>query len=66
MGKKLEELVVTPAQKVLGYRIFADGAIFHADYEVIRELPDGNWLVKYPQAIIKGLNLRSSVENKEE
>jgi len=42
--------VVTPAQLSEGY-FLKDGAfIYERRYQVVRQLPDGNWLVCEPRA----------------
>jgi hypothetical protein len=45
-----QERIVTPEQLASGFRILgASGAIWRGEYDVIRILKDGNYLVREPE-----------------
>lgn len=44
-------LIVTQSQKQEGFYVQGfRGAVYSLPFEVIKQLPDGNWLVKEPSA----------------
>ncbi|MFA6958557.1 MAG: hypothetical protein WC538_22030 [Thermoanaerobaculia bacterium] len=50
MSESRKERIVTPDQLASGYRILgAGGGIWRGEYEVVRRLADGNYLVLEPR-----------------